>query len=181
DQPLHGRRPGAVPPGDRHRRRRRPLRRRPARADRPVLAAPDDHRHPARPHRAQLRGRRRPAGRHRRQRADHRGPAGRGRHRAGLRRLPGAGVKGVVGFYRVVAATAVQAQFQYRTANYLYMIGMVAEPLVYLVVWQTVARAQGGAVQGITEGQFAAYYIVWTLVRNMNIVFTPYGWEERIQ
>ncbi|HVI35738.1 MAG TPA: ABC-2 family transporter protein, partial [Gaiellales bacterium] len=27
----------------------------------------------------------------------------------------------------------------------------------------------------------AAYYIVWTLVRNMNIVFTPYGWEERIR
>ena len=88
---------------------------------------------------------------------------------------------GILGFYRVVAATAVQAQFQYRTANYLYMIGMVAEPVVYLVVWQTVARAQGGAVEGITAGQFAAYYIVWTLVRNMNIVFTPYGWEERIQ
>ena len=30
-------------------------------------------------------------------------------------------------------------------------------------------------------GDFAAYYIVWTLVRNMNIVFTPYGWEERIR
>src|SRR6185437_3799361 len=30
-------------------------------------------------------------------------------------------------------------------------------------------------------GEFAAYYIVWTLVRNMNIVFTPYGWEHRIQ
>jgi ABC-2 type transport system permease protein len=30
-------------------------------------------------------------------------------------------------------------------------------------------------------GEFAAYYIVWTLVRNMNIVFTPYGWEWRIR
>jgi len=88
---------------------------------------------------------------------------------------------GLLGLYAVVARTAVQAQFQYRTANYLYMIGMVAEPVVYLVVWQTVARAQGGAVEGITTGEFAAYYIVWTLVRNMNIVFTPYGWEERIQ
>ena len=88
---------------------------------------------------------------------------------------------GLARFYAVVARTAVQTQFQYRTANYLYMIGMVAEPVVYLVVWQTVARAQGGAVEGITAGQFAAYYIVWTLVRNMNIVFTPYGWEERIQ
>jgi ABC-2 type transport system permease protein len=53
--------------------------------------------------------------------------------------------------------------------------------VVYLVVWSTVADTHGGSVGGITAGQFAAYYIVWTLVRNMNIVFTPYGWEERIQ
>jgi ABC-2 type transport system permease protein len=63
----------------------------------------------------------------------------------------------------------------------MYMLGMVAEPVIYLVVWQTVAAQQGGAVAGITAGQFAAYYIVWTLVRNINIVFTPYGWEERIR
>jgi ABC-2 type transport system permease protein len=36
-------------------------------------------------------------------------------------------------------------------------------------------------VGGYTPGQFAAYYIIWTLVRNMNIVFTPYGWEWRIR
>jgi ABC-2 type transport system permease protein len=63
----------------------------------------------------------------------------------------------------------------------MYMLGMVAEPVIYLVVWQTVAEQQGGSVAGITAGQFAAYYIVWTLVRNINIVFTPYGWEERIR
>jgi ABC-2 type transport system permease protein len=61
------------------------------------------------------------------------------------------------------------------------MVGMLAEPIVYLVVWTTIAEQQGGAVQGITVGEFAAYYIVWTLVRNMNIVFTPYGWEWRIR
>ena len=61
------------------------------------------------------------------------------------------------------------------------MIGMVAEPVIYLVVWTTIADQQGGIVDGITAGQFAAYYIVWTLVRNMNIVFTPYGWEWRIR
>ncbi|MBA2530370.1 MAG: ABC-2 family transporter protein [Euzebyales bacterium] len=84
-------------------------------------------------------------------------------------------------FYRVVARTAVVEQFQYRAANYAYMIGMVTEPMIYLVVWSTVARAQDGQVQGLTPGDFAAYYIVWTLVRNMNIVFTPYGWEHRIR
>ncbi len=61
------------------------------------------------------------------------------------------------------------------------MIGMMAEPVIYLVVWSTIARSQGGSVGGYTPGAIAAYYIVWTLVRNMNIVFTPYGWEERLQ
>lgn len=84
-------------------------------------------------------------------------------------------------FYRTAARMAVMSQFQYRTANYFYMIGMVAEPVIYLVVWSTIAASQGGAVGGYTPGAFAAYYIVWTLVRNMNIVFTPYGWEQRIR
>jgi ABC-2 type transport system permease protein len=73
------------------------------------------------------------------------------------------------------------AQFQYRVANYFYMIGMVAEPVIYLVVWSTVAEQQGGEVGGFTPGEFAAYYIVWTLVRNMNIALTPWAWEERIK
>lgn len=90
-------------------------------------------------------------------------------------------VRGMVDLYLTVMRTAVQEQFQYRFSNYAYMIGMVVEPVIYLVVWTTVAEAQGGEVQGFTAGDFAAYYIVWTLVRNMNIVFTPYGWEWRIR
>lgn len=84
-------------------------------------------------------------------------------------------------FYLTAMKIAIMGQFQYRVANYFYMIGMIAEPVIYLVVWSTVANAQGGEVGGYTAGAFAAYYIVWTLVRNMNIVFTPYGWERRIQ
>jgi ABC-2 type transport system permease protein len=85
-------------------------------------------------------------------------------------------------FYLAAMKMAVQEQFQYRAQNYFYMIGMIAEPVIYLVVWSAVANQQpGGAVGGYTPGALAAYYIVWTLVRNMNIVFTPYGWEDRIQ
>jgi len=58
---------------------------------------------------------------------------------------------------------------------------MIIEPVIYLVVWSSIARQQGGEVGGYTPETFAAYYIVWTLVRNMNIVFTPFGWEERIR
>ena len=77
--------------------------------------------------------------------------------------------------------TEIQTQFQYRAATYMYILGMVAEPVIYLVVWSTIADHPGGEVNGLTAGDFAAYYIVWTLVRNMNIVFTPYGWEWRIR
>ena len=77
--------------------------------------------------------------------------------------------------------TSIASNFQYRVSNYFYMIGMIIEPVIYLVVWSSIARQQGGDVGGYTPETFAAYYIVWTLVRNMNIVFTPYGWEERIR
>ena len=90
-------------------------------------------------------------------------------------------MKHLLDFYWTNARLTILEQIQYRVANYFYMIGMIAEPVIYLVVWSTVAQAQGGQVGGYTPGQFAAYYIVWTLVRNMNIVFTPYGWEWRIR
>ena len=90
-------------------------------------------------------------------------------------------VRSMVRLYATLARTSIMEQFQYRAANYFYMIGMITEPVIYLVVWSTIARQQGGDIDGYTAGTFAAYYIVWTLVRNMNIVFTPFGWEERIR
>jgi viologen exporter family transport system permease protein len=96
--------------------------------------------------------------------------------------LPQAGrLRSFVDFYLTTMRTAVATQFQYRAANYFYMLGMVAEPVIYLVVWTTIADSNGGSVNGITAGEFAAYYIVWTLVRNMNIVFGAPFWEWRIR
>ena len=89
--------------------------------------------------------------------------------------------RSMVDLYVTTARTAVSQQFQYRTANYFYMFGMIAEPVIYLVVWTTIADQQGGSVNGLSAGYFAAYYIVWTLVRNMNIVFGAPYWEHRIR
>lgn len=90
-------------------------------------------------------------------------------------------LKSMLDFYGTSMRTQIQTQLQYRAAMWMYTLGMVAEPTIYLVVWTTIARTHGGAVDGVTVGAFAAYYIVWTLVRMMNIVFTPFGWEGRIR
>ena len=90
-------------------------------------------------------------------------------------------LRSYVDFYLTSMRTQIAAQFQYRAAAYMYLIGMVAEPVIYLVVWTTIAEDSGGTVGGLTTGELAAYYIVWTFVRNMNLVFTPFGWEWRIR
>jgi ABC-2 type transport system permease protein len=101
---------------------------------------------------------------------------------AGSPSLPEAGrLRSLADFYGTLIRTSMIQGFQYRVSTYFYMIGMLAEPVIYLVVWSTIARQSGGSVDGLTPGDFAAYFIVWTLVRQMNIVFTPYGWEWRIR
>ena len=47
-------------------------------------------------------------------------------------------------YYLTRARIQIQSNFQYRVATYMWMIGMLAEPIVYLVVWTTIAEQQGG-------------------------------------
>jgi ABC-type transport system involved in cytochrome c biogenesis ATPase subunit len=67
-------------------------------------------------------------------------------------------LRALADFYVATARAAIATQFQYRVAQYFDMLGMIAEPVIYLVVWSSVARSSGGAVNGITAGEFAAYY-----------------------
>jgi ABC-2 type transport system permease protein len=90
-------------------------------------------------------------------------------------------MKRLLDFYWVSSKLAMMQQFQYRLQSVLYMVWLVIEPVIYLVVWSTIARSNGGSVDGYTAGGFAAYYIVWMLVRQMNLVRSPSDWEWRIQ
>ena len=60
----------------------------------------------------------------------------------------------MVSMYATLMRVGLLQQFQYRAAAYFYMIGMLAEPVVYLVVWSTIAREHGGSVDGYTPGTF---------------------------
>jgi ABC-2 type transport system permease protein len=90
-------------------------------------------------------------------------------------------VRSLADFYVTTIRTEIQTQFQYRAALAMYTLGMLAEPIIYLVVWRTIAEQHGGTIDGVGAGQLAGYYIVWMVVRMMNIVFTPFGWEWRIR
>jgi ABC-2 type transport system permease protein len=90
-------------------------------------------------------------------------------------------MKRLFDFYVVCTKMSMMIQFQYRLQSFLYVLWLVIEPVIYLVVWSSIARSNGGSVNGFTPGAFAAYYIVWMLVRQMNIVRAQTDWEWRIQ
>lgn len=77
--------------------------------------------------------------------------------------------------------TTLALQFQYRVAMSIWMIGRLLEPVVFLVVWITVARARGGDVGGYSPGDFAAYYIVLMIVNQFTFTWVMHEFEFRIR
>ncbi|MBC8099005.1 MAG: ABC-2 family transporter protein, partial [Armatimonadetes bacterium] len=47
--------------------------------------------------------------------------------------------------------------------------------------WTVVTTQEGGTVQGLNAGQFAAYYICWMLVRHFAVTLSPDAIEERVR
>ena len=87
----------------------------------------------------------------------------------------------LAGIYREQIVLGFKQAMQYRVGLTVWIIGLAVEPIVYLVVWRTVAEARGGAAGGFSAGDFEAYYIVWIVVRVMNIALTPWAFEDRVQ
>lgn len=82
--------------------------------------------------------------------------------------------------YRAQFKNTIAIQLQYRATLVIWLIGTVLEPVVYLVVWGTVARS-GGAVDGFTAGDFAAYFILLMLVNHITFTWVAFEFEFRIR
>jgi ABC-2 type transport system permease protein len=78
--------------------------------------------------------------------------------------------------YAIEARMSMQRQAQYRGAAFITVLGFLIEPVVYLIVWRTVA-SQAGAINGYGVDEFTSYYIVWTLVRVFNLALAPGAWD----
>jgi ABC-2 type transport system permease protein len=83
--------------------------------------------------------------------------------------------------YKAQLKANLALQFQYRAALLIWLIGMVLEPVVYLVVWSAVADARGGAVGGFDRGQFAAYYIILMVVNHLTFTWTMWEYDWRVR
>jgi ABC-2 type transport system permease protein len=70
---------------------------------------------------------------------------------------------------------------QYRMGLVMQLLAKMVEPIIYLVVWVTIAQQSGGAVGGYSENDFIVYFIAWTYVRQMTIAWDPFWMEMRIR
>lgn len=71
--------------------------------------------------------------------------------------------------------TSLALQMQYRVAMFIWLLGMIIEPMMYLVVWRAVAEGRGGMVGTYGGSEFAAYYIAMMVINHLT--FSWIMWE----
>jgi viologen exporter family transport system permease protein len=90
-------------------------------------------------------------------------------------------VRAFADLYTQQFKTTFASMLQYRASLFIWMIGQVLEPLVYLVVWSTVSNTSGGSVGDYNAQQFAAYFIALMLVNQVTYTWIMYEYEYRIR
>lgn len=83
--------------------------------------------------------------------------------------------------YRAKFRAEIALQFAYRGALAIWLLGLLIEPIVYLIVWTTVAHSQGGEVGGFGAADFAAYFTILMVVNQLTFTWHFYEFEWRIR
>ena len=81
--------------------------------------------------------------------------------------------------YWIRIQTCLATLAQYRASVVIWTLALVIEPVIYMVVWTLVAR-DGGEIGGYSQGEFAAYYLTWILVRHFTVAIRPDTIEKRV-
>jgi ABC-2 type transport system permease protein len=90
-------------------------------------------------------------------------------------------MKGLAAIYIQQFRTTVAMQLQYRAMLFIWLIGQVLEPLVYLVVWTAVVHSTGRSVGGFGARDFAAYFILLMLINHTTFTWIMWEYEYRVR
>jgi ABC-2 type transport system permease protein len=82
-------------------------------------------------------------------------------------------------YYRRQFASALAANLAYRGAVGIWVVTSVIQPLVFIVVWRTVAGS--GTTGGFTANQFVAYFLVMMVVDHLTFIWHMWEFEYRIR
>lgn len=82
-------------------------------------------------------------------------------------------------YYRSQFASSLSINLAYRGAVAIWVLSTVIQPLVFLVVWRTVAG--GGSVSGYSAGQFVSYFLVAMVVDHLTFIWHMWEFEWRMR
>ncbi|MBX5449261.1 ABC transporter permease [Thermogemmatispora sp.] len=87
----------------------------------------------------------------------------------------------LLAIYRQQLKTALAEQLQYRAALIIWLIEVALGPAVSVSVWSTVARNEGGEVNGYSSASFAAYFIATMLVNYATQTWVFWEFSRRVR
>lgn len=88
-------------------------------------------------------------------------------------------MRGLTAIYVQQFRTTFASFVQYRASMFIWMIWHILAPLVYLAVWSAVSGT--GSVQGFTQADFSAYFILMMLVNHVTYTWIIWEYEYRIR
>ncbi|HEX6998789.1 MAG TPA: ABC-2 family transporter protein [Gammaproteobacteria bacterium] len=83
--------------------------------------------------------------------------------------------------YAALFRIGLLANLQYRAAGMIWMLGLILEPVIFLVVWSRVAEARGEPIGGYDAQAFAAYYMTLMMVNQFTFTWVMESFQYRIQ
>jgi ABC-2 type transport system permease protein len=104
------------------------------------------------------------------------GPGGEGHPGPSFGRFSAAAL---AAYYRRQFGSALAANLAYRGAVAIWVLTSIIQPLVFIVVWRTVAGS--GSTGGYTAAQFVAYFLVMMVVDHLTFIWHMWEFEYRIR
>ena len=83
--------------------------------------------------------------------------------------------------YRALLLAQLQLAAQYRLSMFLYLLFSIMRPIIFLAAWTAVALARGGSVGGFAPSDFAAYYVILTVVVHFVAAWNQYEFELQVR